>query len=137
MSTWTNRCMVVPALQRSFAQTLCQSAVGASGGNMWLAGVSTSGNGPATSYVTEGLIQTQFAALLPLWLPTQDPVTLLWTLTQTGLGDAATVTSMASKNGMTVTLAQVQALYAAVDVTQQDVWTALGRLGLKRTAGVT
>lgn len=137
MSVWTNRCMVVPAAQHSFAQTLCKSAVGYSGDGMWLAGVSPTGNGPASHFVTEGLIQSQFAALLPLWVPTQDTVTLLWTLTQTGLGDAATVTAMATTGGMLVTLAQVQALYAAVDVTQQDVWTALGRLGLKRIAGVT
>jgi hypothetical protein len=103
---------------------------------MWLAGVSPTGNTPATWYVAEGLIQSQFAALLPLWLPSQDSNTLIWTTAQTSMGDAATVTSMATTGGMTVTLLQVQALFAAVDVTQQDVWTALDRLNLKRIAGV-
>jgi hypothetical protein len=133
--TWANRTLLVPAAQRAFAQQLCPAAVGASGNGMWLAGASGNGNTPASWYVTQGLIQSQFAALLPLWVPTQDPITLVWTLTQTSLGDAATVTSMASQN-MTVTLVQVQALFAAVDVTQQDVWAALARLNLKMIAGV-
>jgi hypothetical protein len=134
--TWTNRCLLVPAAQRVFAQTLCKAAVGLSGDGMWLAGASPTGNTPATWYVAEGLIQSQFAALLPLWLPSQDSITLIWTTAQTSMGDAATVTSMATTGGMTVTLLQVQALFAAVDVTQQDVWTALDRLSLKRIAGV-
>ena len=134
--SWTNRCMLVPTAQRSFAQTLCAAAVGPSGAGMWLTGASASGNTPASWYVCEGLIQTQFAALLPLWTALQDPVTLVWTLTQASLGDAATVASMATAGGMTVTLVQVQALFAAVDVTQQNVWAALGRLGLQRIAGV-
>jgi hypothetical protein len=134
---WIDRCMLVPAAQQSFAQTLAKSAVGLSGDGMWLSGVSPTGNTPATWYVAEGLIQTQFAALLPLWLPSQDLNTLIWTTAQTSMGDAATVTSMATIGGMTVTLPQVQALFAAVDVTQQNVWVALDRLSLKRIAGVS
>ena len=51
-------------------------------------------------------------------------------------GDESAVASMATAGGMTVTLLQVQTLFAAVDVTQQNVWAALGRLGLQRIAGV-
>ena len=129
----TNRCLLVPASQRAFAQQLCKAAGGPQLDNMWLAGCSATGNTPATWYVIEGMVPTQIAALFPLWTVTQN----LTTLVQTSVGDAATITAAAVAGGMVVTLAQVQALFALVDITQQNVWVAIGRLNLQRISGVS
>ena len=46
-------------------------------------------------------------------------------------GHPELVPALAAKAGITVTRAQIDALYAAIDVSDQEPFAALARLGLK------
>lgn len=119
MTNYVNRCMIVPAAYAPLVRALCAGmAPGDSGAGMFAAGISATGNAPASHYISTGLIYDTFADLLPIGeLP----------------GQPETIVTLAA--GM-VTLAQVNALLAAVDVTEQDPHEAIARLGLQQVRGV-
>jgi len=67
MATWTHRTIIVPAAFQQLAQALCEAAAeGAAGKGMFTTGLSETGTGPATHYISSGYIFDDFAALLPL-----------------------------------------------------------------------
>jgi hypothetical protein len=110
-----HRFMVVPDSQKATARALALqvSPQGAADG-LWLTGLSATGTGAPTHWVSTGMVDSQLAALL---------------------GDAAaTFAAYQAAGGSTITLAQIQALYAAVtiraDAQGQEV-QALAALGLK------
>lgn len=111
---YVQRCLICPAAYAPLARALCDGfAPGGSGAGMLLTGLSPTGAEPATHYISEGMIEDAFAALLPLGAAPGQP---------------ETITAVA---GGAVTLAQVNALLAAVDVTEQQPFSAMARLGLK------
>lgn len=112
--TWAHRCMIVPAEHAPLARTLCAGLAGSGGEGMFSTGLSATGAGPATHYVSTGLIEDQFAAIL---------------------ADTPTVHALATDAGMTVTLAQITALLAACDVSDEPPHVAFARLGLALIAG--
>lgn len=120
---YTHRCMFVSAVFTPLAQALCAGlAAGGAGSNMFLRGLSATGTDPATHYISSGMIEDAFADLLPL--TTFDAEGIQTTRT----GQPETVVALAQ--GM-VTLAQINALFAAIDVTEQEPFTAMARLGLQ------
>lgn len=52
------RCLIVTAANQVAAQNLCAALAGQSGTGMFRAGLSTTGNLPATHYISEGFIPT-------------------------------------------------------------------------------
>ena len=128
--------MICPAANLSYAQQLAAAAVGPSAVGMWPSGLSLTGVAPATHYVEEGMIQSQFASLLPFSTVT---INALGATVVTALqaGDAATVARMANTNGMTpaTTAAAVQSLFTAISVTDESPFPAMARLGLKMIVG--
>jgi hypothetical protein len=96
---------------------------------MWLAGLSATGNAPATHYVSTGLISPEFAALVPEQVWEQDE-NGDWVQTGSSPGDPVMCYEMCIAGGLTVTQAQVNAVYAAADVTEQEPFVAFARLGL-------
>lgn len=92
---------------------------------MFTTALSATGVDPATHYISSGLIESDFADLLPLieFPADADPVI--------HPGQPDLITQMATDQGMGVTVDEVQALLAAVDVTDQDAFSALDRLGLQ------
>ena len=135
MADWSFRTLVTSAattpLARDIAATLSPSA----GQNMWLTGLSATGNAPATHYVSTGLISPEFAALVPEQVWEQDE-NGDWVQTGSTPGDPVACYQLCIAGGLTVTQAQVNAVYAAADVTTQEPFVAFSRLGLQlvRTA---
>ena len=125
---WTYRCLIVPAEHAELAQVLCETLAGPGGAGMFTTALSATGDDPATHYISSGLIESDFADLLPLIeLPADaDPVI--------HPGQPDLITQMATDQGMGVTVDEVQALLASVDVTEQPPTDALDRLGLRLSA---
>lgn len=112
---WTYRCLIVPDDQVVFARELAATVAGPSGAGMWTTPLSPTGAEPATNWISAGLISQDFAALLPLG---DDP------------GNAALVAELAAANGMETTAEQVQILFDASDITEEESHVAMARLGL-------
>lgn len=123
MNSWVNRCLIVPTAFAQLARGLCQGlAPGLSGSEMLAVALSYDGNPPASYYISSGFIKEDFASILPLV-----------TFDAEGNyvrreGNAQAVVDM-SKGA--VTLSQVIALFSSIDVTEQDPFEAMQRLGLK------
>lgn len=109
MSTYTFMTAVVKADTVTLARSL---AAGLSGGGtgMFTAGLSPTGEGTPTHYISTGYIGEEF---LPL------------------MTDAAALHEACSAAGSQVTLSQCEALVASSSVSQDDPFTVMETLGLK------
>ena len=124
--SYTRRVIIVPAAFQQFAQGLCEAAAeGDAGKGMFTTGLSPDGAEPATHYISSGPIANEFGDLLPLTsfdeegAPTTRP------------GDVATVEAIADQAGITLPAGTIAALFAAIDVTEQEPFTAMARLGVQ------
>ena len=123
------RTAIVPAANVTFARNLV-AALSPGGVGMWTTGLSPTGTGTPTHYISTGYISAQVASLMPLQTWAQDDQGT-WTMTGSTPGNAATVRQAAIAKGFNCTLAEVQALFDAADGTAQDPFVAMGRLGLQ------
>jgi hypothetical protein len=106
------------------------AAFGPGGVGMWVTPLSMSGQEPATHYISSGYISAEYVALSPM---------ATWELTEQGSwvqsayygGDAATVALYAGQAGLGVTQAEVEAIFSHSDVSAQEPFVAMSRLGLK------
>lgn len=125
MTEWTYRCLITPDAQVDYARELAATVAGPSGAGMWTTPLSASGLLPATHWISAGLISAEFASLLPL---ITFPIDAEPVYTP---GNPEVVAQMAQANGMQTTTEEVQALYDASDITDEDAFAAMARLGLK------
>ena len=121
---WTHRCLIVPNAQVEFARSLSAAIAGLSGTGMWTAKLSAGGSEPATHWISAGLIAENFAAILPLMTYPADAEPIYTP------GQASLAAYLATKAGFAATEEDVQALFDVSDVTEQDAFTAMARLGL-------
>lgn len=132
MSTYTHRTIIVPAAFQQLAQGLCEAAAeGDAGKGMFTTGLSADGTAPATHYISSGYIFDDFAALLPL--TTVEPSTEDGepdTVTERP-GNVPVVEGLAAQAGITLPAGTIAALFAAIDVTEQEPFTAMSRLGVQ------
>ena len=131
MTDWAFRTMITTAATTPLARSIASTIAPETGQNMWITPLSATGNAPATHYVSTGLISDQFAALMPEQVWTQDPNTSAWSMTSSSPGDPVLCRQLCLDGGLSVTQAQINNLYATADVTQQEPFTAFGRLDLK------
>ena len=96
---------------------------------MFTTPLSTTGEAPPTHYISSGLIEDQFADLLPLtslsYAEDGTPSTSIRP------GNVALTVQLATAAGLLITEAEVSAMFAAVDVSEQSAEDALVRLGLQ------
>ena len=133
MATWTHRTIIVPAAFQQLAQALCEAAAeGAAGKGMFTTGLSETGTGPATHYISSGYIFDDFAALLPLTTVTQtvNEGGEASTTETTRPGNVAFVEGLAAQAGITLPAGTVAGLFDALDVSEQGPFEAVARLGL-------
>jgi len=130
MADWAFRTLITTAATTPLARDIAATLSPSGGQNMWLTGLSATGNAPATHYVSTGLISPEFAMLVPEQVWEQD-ANGDWVQTGSSPGDPVMCYQMCVAGGLTVTQAQVNAVYATADVTQQEPFTAFARLGLK------
>ena len=120
---WINRTMIVPAEHVDLTRALAEGISGPAGAGMWTTGLSADGTEPATHYISAGLIEDTFAALLPLTTYTtgKDGVES----SDTAPGNAAFIADKAE-----APLAVIESLLDAVTVTDEPAMTTMGRMGL-------
>lgn len=111
--SYVHRCLVVPAALAPQARLLTEQLAGPPGAGMFITPLSVTGAAPATHFISSGLIEDTFAAVLA------DPQTMFSVCQQAGIG---------------VTLAACQALLGASDVSEDQPFDALARLGLRLVA---
>lgn len=124
-----HRTIIVPKAKQALSQSLCAGLSPNGGAGMFIVGLSASGNAPATHYISSGPISDEMAALLPCKSITTDAQGHQQTTTTPGMPEA--VPALAAKAGITATKTQINALYAAIDVSDQEPFAAMARLGLK------
>lgn len=128
--------MIVPD---SIVETVRQLAdsFGPAASGMWVTPCSASGNLPATHWISSGGIGEEFAAVLPMTTvtPATEPDTAP-VITVTPANPDAFLALCASM-GVTdpPAIAQLQAIFSAVDVSEQDPHEAMARLGIKLIEG--
>lgn len=123
------RTLICPTAYVADARAIA-AAFGPGGFGMWETGLSPTGAEPATHFISTGMIPAEFASLAPCTTWALDEQGN-WTPTDYYPGDAATVHAYATQAGLTLTLAQVEAIFAAADVSEQEPFVAMGRLGVK------
>ena len=126
---WTHRTIIVPAAIVDAARAACAGLAGPGGSGMFTTPLSPTGEAPPTHYISAGLIEAQFADLLPLtsvsYAEDGTPAT------ETRLGNVALTVQLATDAGLPITEAEVSALLSAVDVSEQSAQDALTRRGLR------
>ena len=130
MSLWSFRTLIVTAADAPLARDIAVTLSPEGGKQMWLAGLSADGSEPATHFVSTGAISPEFAVLMPSQTWEQDE-NGTWTMTDSVPGDAAMLHGLCVAAGMTVTLQDIEAVFTASDVTEQEPGVALTRLGLQ------
>ena len=105
---WIHRTIIVPDAVVIPARMACEALAGSGGSGMYSVPLSSSGELPATHWISSGLIEQDFADLLA------NPDALAAVATQAGLDPAPLV-----------------AIVAASDITDEPADVALARLGLR------
>ena len=122
------RNLIVPTAYVDLARAIAAS-FGPGGMGMWTTPLSTTGLDPASHYISSGFVPEAFAYMVPLqvWEQNEDGA---WVLVSSEPGDPVAVYTAATEAGVSCTQAEVDALFAAADVTVQEPFVAMGRLGL-------
>lgn len=120
-----HRTIIVPKAKQALSQSLCAGLSPNGDAGMFIVGLSASGEAPASHYISSGQISDDMAALLPCSSVDADGNVT------TAPGHPELVVSLATQAGITVTQAQIDALYASVDISDQEPFAAMARLGLK------
>lgn len=108
--SWVHRTMIITAAYAPLARALTAGLAGESGSNMFATPLSADGALPASHYVSAGLIQDNFAALMV---------------------DADGIYAACQAAGNPVALETIQGLVAASDITDEEPFAAFERLGLQ------
>lgn len=128
--TWIHRTIIVRADHAALARNLCATLAGPAGEGMFSTALSASSLYPATHYISAGLIEDTFAAILPLDIPATEH-----TEAQRIPGHPeAVLAALPEDYAPMPTLAEVEALFAALDITAGDPLTRIAQLGLSLCA---
>ena len=123
------RTLIVPAASVDLARAIATS-FGPGGEGMWTTPLSADGLDPATHYISTGYVPPEYGYLVPLqvWAQNEDGS---WVMVASEPGNPVAVYNAATAQGVACTQADVDALFAAADVTEQEPFVAMGRLGVK------
>jgi hypothetical protein len=124
------RTFIVPAAHADLARALC--ALEAGGAGMFTTGLSADGTEPASYYVSTGQVPGPLGMAAPCAVWEQDAEGA-WVEVSREPGNPAAVyaASQAADPPVACTLADIEALFVASDITAQEPSTACGRLGLR------
>ena len=128
---WVHRTIIVPVAHAEAARAACAGLAGPGGSGMFMTPLSATGMFPATHYISSGLIEDQFANLLPLTTVVHTDGT---PSTSIQPGNAGLTAQLATAAGLPFTEEEISMLFAAVDVSEQPAEDALVRLGLRMIA---
>jgi hypothetical protein len=115
------RTVIIPLAQVGIASQI--AAVFSTGNAPLQPGfVSSTGQNPPQSIISTGYISAQFATLIPLQDHDGQPISA---------GEPDTLAALVLQAGLTITAADIAALFEKADVTEQPPRLALARLGLQ------
>lgn len=124
------RTLIVNEDNVALARQLC--ALEAGGAGMLTTGLSIDGTAPATQFISSGECPPLIVQYCPVqtWEQQEDG---MWVQTGAEPGNAQAVfdASQAADPPVQCTLQEIAVLFASADITEQDPWLALGRVGLK------
>ena len=97
---------------------------------MFTTPLSPTGKEPATHYISTGYVPEGYQYMVPCqwWEQGEDGA---WMMTSSTPGDAKAVYAHCVEVGVECTQKDVDDLFAAADVTEQDPFVAMGRLGIQ------
>ena len=130
MTTYRN--MIVTAADAPLARAIAEGLDPASCTGMFTTGLCpTDAPQDITHYISSGFVSDGFAALIPLSAWAQDPDGL-WVRTSYTPGHPGVVAArcQALDPPLDVTDAEAAAMFADSDISEQDPFVAMGRLGL-------
>jgi len=116
------RTIIIPAATAPAARALA-AALDPAGVGMWTTGLSPTGAAPATHFISTGMVGTAFVDLLPM--NDSEMIQMLFP------GQPEFVAAAAAQAGLDVTVEQVIDLFISADVTMQEPYAAMDRMGLK------
>ena len=120
---WLFRTMLVPDSIVGTVRALADS-FGPAASGMWTTGLSPTGAGPATHWISAGLIGDDFAAIMPY----SHEVEGVWV---TEPYDPAAFVALAEASGAaSPPVEQIMQIMSMVDVSDQEPLAAMERLGL-------
>lgn len=130
------RNMIVPDAYAQLARALSAGLSPVGGAQMYETGLSPDGAWPPTHWISSGHIAESYAGLMPLYEFTPD---LDVDGNQLGAYARATISpgqpelvaQLAEQAGQPVPLEQIQALFDAADITTEDSFAAMARLGVQ------
>jgi hypothetical protein len=122
------RTMILPASVALMGREIASLAGG--GDAWWTTPLSASGKAPATHFISTGMIPAHIVQMLPLQTWEQNGSSV-WIKTASTTGQSQPLHGFLLSRGVTTySLAQIEAMMAAADVTEQPPFTAMGRMGL-------
>jgi hypothetical protein len=123
------RTLIVPTANVELARAIAAS-FGSGGVGMWTTPLFADGKDPAAYYISSGYVPPDYGYLVPCqwWEQGEDGT---WTMTGSEPGDPVAVYHAATSQGVECTQEDVDALFAVADVTEQEPFTAMGRLGVQ------
>lgn len=121
--------LIVPDAEVALARTVA-ATMDPGGVNMWVQGLSPTGDDPTTHWISTGWVPEGWQAIVPTqtWTQAEDGT---WTETGSTPGDPAAVLAACQAAGLSVTAPEIDQLFAVADVTAQDPFVAMGRLGIR------
>jgi hypothetical protein len=125
------RTLIVPADQAPLARLIAATLDPVNCQGMFQTGLSPTGNEPATHYISSGGISEGFAALVPfaVWAQEGDPPQ--WVEVSHDPGKPAKTLELCIQADLEVTLEAIEVMYASADVTAENPWAAMARMGLQ------
>ncbi len=129
------RNLVVPADQAPLARLIAATLDPVNCSDMFTTGLSPTGDEPATHYISSGGISEGFAQLVPFsvwsWQQPNPDQPGQWWETEYIPGHPAKTFELCIQAGLKVTLEAIEVMYASADVTAENPWAAMARMGLQ------
>lgn len=124
------RSMVIPDAYRTLANAIADMFAG-SPQNMWNFPLSATGQAPATHWIAAGPVPNEYEVMAPWQVWQQQDGQ--WVMTDSYPGDPITVyhACQAADPPVDCTEQEVEELFIEADVTDQNPWVAMDRLGLQ------
>ena len=125
------RNLIVPADQAPLARLIAATLDPVNCSDMFTTGLSPTGDEPATHYISSGGISEGFANLVPftVWAQEGDPPE--WVEVFYDPGKPVKTYELCLQAGLEVTLEAIEVMYSSADVTAENPWAAMSRMGLQ------
>lgn len=123
------RTLIVPDAYVELARQIAAS-FGSGGEGMWTTPLSADGKEPTQYWISTGYVPPDYSYLVPCQWWEQDEKGN-WVMVRSEPGNPEAVYAAASSAGVKCTQQDVDDLFAAADVTEQEPFVAMGRLGVQ------